>query len=312
MKTDLADPLSSWNEGPSKESILRFVESAVESDSEGYIHPKNRIAVFDNDGTLWSEKPFYFQIAFAIKQIQLVADQHPEWADDPILNAAVEGDQAAILAGGVRAIVHLALSLIEGETTEDFEAEVHEWIGRARHPDSEKLYTEMVFQPMLELLNYLRANEFRTYIISGSGLEFIRVWSEEIYGIPPEQVLGSSVRVKYELRDDGPVLIRIPEVDFIDDVEGKPVGIHKFIGRRPVFAFGNSDGDLPMMQWTAAGEGPRFVGFVHHTDGEREWAYDRESKIGRFDKALDQAHMRGWTLVDMKRDWKVIYPFELE
>lgn len=310
MIINVSKPLLSWNDGPVRDSIVRYVENAVEKEGSEYIHPNDRIAVFDNDGTLWSEKPAYFQIAFAIDQIQQAADRHPEWADDPILNAAVEGDMGPIMDGGTRGIIHLAMAAIEGETTEEFDAAVRDWIGRARHPDKGKLFTEMVFQPMLELLDYLRENEFRTFIISGSGMDFIRVWSEEVYGIPPEQVLGSSIQVQYEMRDEGPVLVRLPEIDFIDDVEGKPVGIHKFIGRRPVFAFGNSDGDLPMMQWTAAREGPSFVGFVHHTDAEREWAYDRDSLVGRFDKGLDEAQARGWTLVDMKVDWKVVYPFE--
>ncbi len=304
--------LTSWNDGAAKDSILQFVENAVESGGTGFIPLNDRIAVFDNDGTLWSEKPFYFQIVFAIEQIQKLAGGHPEWGEDPILSAAIDGEFETILEGGVRAILHLALATVSGETTEEFENTSKEWIGRARHPETDRLYTEMVFQPMLELLDYLRANDFRVFIISGGGLEFMRVWTEEVYGIPPEKVLGSSVKVKYEVRDDGPVLVRIPEVDFFDDGGGKPVGIHKFIGRRPVMAFGNSDGDLPMMQWTAAGDGPRFLGFVHHTDSAREWAYDRESLVGKFDKALDEAREKGWTLVDMKRDWKVVYPFEID
>ena len=310
MTINAKKPLPSWNDGPVRETIVRFVENAVGKERSDYIHPNDRIAVFDNDGTLWSEKPIYFQLAFAIEQVQQQAGDHPEWGDDPVLAAAIHGDFDKILEGGVRAILHLALANVRGETTEEFEDAVREWIGRARHPDTDRLYTEMVFQPMLELLAYLQSNDFRTFIISGGGLEFMRVWAEEVYGIPPEQVLGSSFKAKYELRSDGPVLVRLAEVDHFDDGEGKPVGIHKFIGRRPVFAFGNSDGDLPMMQWTAAGDGPRFVGFVHHTDAEREWAYDRDSIVGRFDKGLDEARARGWTLVDMKVDWKVVYPLE--
>ena len=301
MKTKPIDSLPSWNEGATKDAIIQFVKDAVDIEGHAFIHPNDRIAVFDNDGTLWSERPIYFQLAFGIDQVQQQAGDHPEWEDDPVLAAAIQGDFDIILEGGVRAILHLALANVRGETTGEFEDVVREWIGRARHPDTDRLYTEMVFQPMLELLDYLRVHGFRTFIISGGGLEFMRVWAEEVYGIPPEQVLGSSFKAKYEMREDGPVLVRLPEVDFFDDGEGKPVGIHKFIGRRPVFAFGNSDGDLPMMQWTAAGGGPRFIGYVHHTDAEREWAYDRESQVGRFDKGLDEAR---------EKDWKVVYPFE--
>ncbi|MFA9403378.1 MAG: HAD family hydrolase [Anaerolineales bacterium] len=303
--------LPSWNEGAAKDAILQFVKSAVDLEGSDFIHPNDRIAVFDNDGTLWSERPIYFQLAFGIEQVQKQAEDHPEWGDDLILNAAIHGDHEKILEGGVRSILHLALATVRGETTEEFARAAREWIGRARHPETDRLYTEMVFQPMLELLDYLRTNGFRTFIISGGGLEFMRVWAEEVYGIPTEQVLGSSFKAKYEMREDGPVLVRLPDMDFFDDGEGKPVGIHKFIGRRPLIAFGNSDGDLPMMQWTAAGKGPRFMGYVHHTDAEREWAYDRDSLVGRFDKGLDEARARGWTLVDMKNDWKVVYPFEL-
>ena len=312
MKTKPIDTLPSWNDGPAKDSIIQFVESAVDLEGPNFIHPNDRIAVFDNDGTLWSEMPIYFQLAFAIDQLQELAGEHPEWDDDPILAAAARGDYRPMLEGGLRAIVHVALATVQGETTDEFMAAARSWIDSARHPDTNRLYKEMVYQPMLELLDYLRTNGFRTFIISGAGLEFMRVWAEELYGIPPEQVLGSSFKAKYEMREAGPVLVRLPEVDFVDDVEGKPVGIHKFIGRRPVFAFGNSDGDLPMMKWTAAGTGPRFIGYVHHTDAEREWAYDRESLVGRFDKGLDEAREKGWTLVDMKVDWKVVYPFVVE
>jgi hypothetical protein len=311
MKTKPIDTLPSWNEGTAKDSILQFVKSAVDLEGSDFIHPNDRIAVFDNDGTLWSEMPEYFQLVFASDQLKKISELHPEWEDDPVLAAAVKGDYEPMLEGGLRAIIHVALASVQGETTEEFEATAKAWIGSAHHPETDRLYKEMVFQPMLELLDYLRTNGFRTFIISGGGLEFMRVWTEEVYGIPPEHVLGSNFKTTYEMREDGPALVRLPEVDFIDDGGGKPVGIHKFIGRRPVMAFGNSDGDLPMMRWTAAGDGPRFLGFVHHTDGAREWAYDRESLVGKFDKALDEANERGWTLVDMKRDWKVVYPFEL-
>lgn len=314
MKQSLneTDPLSSWNEGATKESIIRFIKRVTDKDGSDYVPPMDRIAVFDNDGTLWSEQPLYFQLGFAIDVAKALVGEHPEWEDKPSLRAAVEDDIDAILESGTKAMIEILVATHGGDTTEEFERTVRDWIGHARHPDTGRLFTEMVFQPMLELLDYLRANEVRTYIVSGGGIEFMRVWVEDIYGIPPEQVIGSSIKVEFELRESGPVLVRIPEVDFLDDVEGKPVAIHKFIGRRPILAFGNSDGDLPMLQWTAAGEGLRFMGLVHHTDDEREWKYDRESPVGRLDKALDEVINQDWTVVDMKRDWVNIYPTSKE
>jgi phosphoserine phosphatase len=304
------DPLSSWNEGPSKESILRFVEVVTAEGGAEFVPPLDRIAVFDNDGTLWSEKPYYFQLAFALDRIKALAPQHPEWQEQQPFKAVLEDDLEGFLAGGMKAILDVLVVTHGGNTTDEFEQVVSDWIDSARHPRTGRLYTEMVYQPMLELLDYLRANDFQTYIVSGGGIEFMRAWVEDVYDIPPEQVIGSSIETKFEMREDGPVLVRIPKVDFVDDNEGKPVGIHKFIGRRPILAFGNADGDHQMLQWTAAGAGARFMGLVHHTDAEREWAYDRDSLVGRLDKALDDAQEKGWTVVDMKREWQVIYPFD--
>ncbi len=272
--------------------------------------PALRIAVFDNDGTLWPEKPFYFQLAFALDRIKALASKHPEWKEKQPFKGVLESDIKSVLAGGEQALLEIVMATHTGMTTAAFEQTVSEWVSTARHRKTKRPYTEMVYQPMLELLAYLRANDFKAYIVSGGGIEFMRPWVERVYGIPPEQVIGSSIKVKFEIRESGPVLLRLPEIDFIDDKAGKPVGIHKFIGRRPVLAFGNSDGDHQMLQWTAAGSGLRLMGLVHHTDAEREWAYDRESSVGRLDKALAEARVRNWTIVNMKRDWKLIYPSE--
>ena len=312
MKQKLAqtDPLPSWKEGPSKESILRFLEAVTAEGSADFVPPLDRIAVFDNDGTLWSEKPFYFQLIFALERVKALAPEHPEWREQQPFQAVLAGNTGEVLAGGLKALVEIVLATHAGTTSEEFERIVLDWVASARHPRTGHLYTEMVYQPMLELLETLQAHGFRNYIVSGGGIEFMRAWVEEVYGIPPEQVIGSSIETQFEMRDGGPVLVRLPKVDFVDDNEGKPVGIHKFIGRRPLLAFGNSDGDLQMLQWTAAGDGPRFLGLVHHTDAEREWAYDRESPVGRLDRALDEAREKGWTLVDMAREWRVVYLWE--
>jgi hypothetical protein len=310
MKNVKTDSLPSWNEGASKESILRFVERVTAESGEDFVPPLDRIAVFDNDGTLWSEKPFYFQLIFALDRVNALAPRHPEWQDQQPFKAILEGDIRRFLAGGLKAILDVLVVTHGGNTSAEFEQIVLDWIADARHPRTGRLYTEMVFQPMLELLDYLRANDFRTYIVSGGGIEFMRAWVEQVYGVPREQVIGSSIKTKFEMRDSGPVLVRIPEVDFVDDHEGKPVGIQKFIGRRPILAFGNSDGDHQMLQWIAANDSPRFMGLVHHTDAEREWAYDRDSLVGRLDKALDEAREKSWTVVDMKRDWRAVYPFD--
>ena len=303
--------LPSWHEGASKQAIIQFVEQVTDPNSRSYVHPKERIAVFDNDGNLWSEKPFYFQLAFALDRIKMLAPQHPEWKTQLPFKAALENDINAIVASGKKGLVQLVMASHAGMTTTEFAQIVKAWLQEARHPRFNRPYTDLVFQPMLELLAYLRDKGFKTYIVSGGGIEFMRPWVETVYGIPPEQVVGSSIKTKFEMRGGEPVIMRLPEIDFIDDKAGKPVGIHKFIGRRPIAAFGNSDGDLQMLQWTAAGKGARFMMLVHHTDGEREWAYDRQSHVGRLDKALDEARARGWTIADMKKDWKVIYPFQL-
>ncbi|WNM62289.1 HAD family hydrolase [Candidatus Nitrospira neomarina] len=304
------DPLPSWNEGTSRQAIIHFVERTTTEGKPEFVPVDQRMAVFDNDGTLWSEQPAYFQLLFAIDRIKELAPTHPEWQTQMPFKAVLENDMAALAASGEKGLIQLVMASHAGMMTTEFEQIVTDWLGMARHPRFKRPYTDLVFQPMLELLMYLRAHDFKTYIVSGGGIEFMRPWTENIYGIPREQVIGSSIKVKLELRNGNPVLVRLPEIDFIDDKAGKPVGIHKFIGRRPIAAFGNSDGDLQMLQWTAAGKGPRFMLLVHHTDAEREWVYDRKSKIGHLDKALDEAQKRGWTVVDMKKDWKVIYPFQ--
>jgi phosphoserine phosphatase len=301
-----ADPLPSWNDTAAKQAVVDFVS---EVNAAG-LPPAERIAVFDNDGCLWAEQPMYFQAIFIFDRIKKLAPQHPEWETQEPFASVLKGDVKAALAGGEKALMEMAMATHAGMTTEEFEQIVTDWITTARHPTTGKLYTQMVYQPMLEVLDYLRANGFKTFIVSGGGIEFMRPWAEKVYGIPPEQVVGSSIKTKFEMRDGKPVLVRLPELNFIDDKEGKPVGINQHIGRRPIAAFGNSDGDLQMLQWTAAGEGPRFCLYVHHTDAEREWAYGRESHIGKLDKGLDEAAAKGWTVVDMKNDWNAIFPPE--
>ena len=302
------DPLPSWNDGASKKAILTFVKRVTTKGSPDFVPPPERIATFDNDGTLWAEQPMYFQFFFVIDRVKALAPQHPEWKDTEPFASLLKGDVKGALAGGDRAMLELVVATHAGMSTEEFEKIVKDWIATAKHPVTKRLFTEMVYRPMLELLAYLRANGFKTFIVSGGGIEFMRPWAEKTYGIPPEQVVGSSIKTKFELRDGKPVLIRLPEVNFIDDNVGKPVGINQHIGRRPIAAFGNSDGDLQMLQWTTAGTGARFALIVHHTDAAREWAYDRESSIGKLDKALDEAKTKGWTVVDMKNDWKRIFP----
>jgi len=303
-----ADPLPSWNDNASKKAILTFVEKVTEQDSPTFVPPPERIAVFDNDGTLWAEQPMYFQLFFALDRVRTLSPKHPEWKTQEPFASLLKGDVKQALAGGEKAILEIVMATHAGMTTTAFEKIVGDWIATAKHPKTGKLYTDMVYQPMLEILTHLRSNDFKTFIVSGGGIEFMRPWTEAVYGIPPEQVVGSSIKTKFEMRPEGPVLVRLPKINFIDDKEGKPVGINSHIGRRPVAAFGNSDGDLQMLQWTTAGPGTRFGLIVHHTDSEREWAYDRKSHIGRLDKALDEAGAKGWTVVDMKHDWKGIYP----
>ncbi|MBI5364611.1 MAG: haloacid dehalogenase-like hydrolase [Planctomycetes bacterium] len=302
------DPLPSWNDGKSKQSIVAFVAKVTKAGSPDFVPPAERIATFDNDGTLWAEQPIYTQFAFAFDRVKALAPKHPEWKDQEPFAALLKGDMKGALAGGEKALFEVLIATHAGTTTEEFAGIVKDWLATARHPVTKRPYTEMVYQPMLELLAYLRANGFKTFIVSGGGIEFMRPWAETVYGIPPEQVIGSSIKTKFELRDGRPVLVRLPELNFLDDKAGKPVGIQQHIGRRPIAAFGNSDGDLEMLQWTAAGAGPRFCLFVHHTDEAREWAYDRTSHIGKLDKGLDEAAAKGWTVVDMKQEWKGIYP----
>jgi phosphoglycolate phosphatase-like HAD superfamily hydrolase len=307
---DKPDPLRSWNDGPSKKAILDFVGKVTTKDSKSYIPPAERIAVFDNDGTLWSEQPMYVQLAFAIDRVKALADRHPEWKKQQPFQGILDGDLKAALAGGEKAAAELVMATHAGMTVEEFHVTVLDWLKTARHPRFDRPYTDLVYQPMLEVLAHLRANGFKTYIVSGGGIEFLRPWADAVYGIPPEQVVGSSGKLKYEVRDGKPVLVKLPEIDLIDDGPGKPVGIQQHIGRRPVMAFGNSDGDLQMLQYTTAGPGARFGLIVHHTDADREWAYDRTSHVGKLNKALDDAPKAGWTVVDMKTEWKVIYPFQ--
>jgi len=303
-----ADRLPAWNDGPSKQAIIAFVTKVTKEGGPDFVPPEERIAVFDNDGTLWAEQPMYFQLAFTLDRVMALAPQHPEWKEKEPFKSVLAGDIKGALAGGEKGMMEMGMATHAGMTTEEFEKTVSDWIASAKHPKLGKPYTECVYQPMREVLGYLRDNGFKTYIVSGGGVEFMRPWAEKTYGIPPEQVIGSAIKTKFELRDGKPVLLRLPEIEFIDDHAGKPEAINRIIGRRPVMAFGNSDGDQQMLEWTAAGEGPRFALLVHHTDGEREWAYDRESHIGTLDKALDEARAKGWTVVDMKAEWKSIFP----
>ncbi len=305
-----ADPLPSWNDGKSKQSIMDFVAEVTKKGSPNFVPTSERIATFDNDGNLWAEQPMYSQLIFAADRVRALAPQHPEWKTEEPFASLLKGDVNAVLAGGMKSIGEILMASHAGMTTEEFEKIVTEWMASARHPVTKRPYTEMVYQPMLELLSYLRANNFKTFIVSGGGIEFMRPWTESVYGIPPEQIVGSSVKTEFMMKDGKPVLMRMPELDFVDDKEGKPVGINSHIGRRPIFASGNSDGDLQMMQYTAAGEGSSLMLYLHHTDAEREWAYDRNSSIGKLDKGLDEAQEKGWTIIDMKQDWKVIFPPE--
>lgn len=277
--------------------------------SPKFVPPDERIATFDNDGTLWAEQPLYVHVFFALDRVKVLAPQHPEWKTKEPFASLLKGEVGKVLAGGEAAIVPIVVATHSGMTTDEFDRTVRDWIATARHPVTKRLFTEMVYQPMLELIVYLRTNGFKTFIVSGGGTEFMRPWTEKVYGIPPEQVVGSTGKLKFELRDGKPIILKLPEINLIDDGLGKPVNIQSHIGRRPIFAFGNSDGDLAMLEWTAGGGGARFMGLVHHTDAEREWAYDRKSSIGHLDKALDVAKAKGLTVVNMKTAWKTIFPF---
>jgi hypothetical protein len=305
-----ADPLPSWNDGPTKKAILDFVSRVTKEGGPDFVPVPERIATFDNDGTLWTEQPMYVQLAFALDRVKALAHKHPEWKIKQPFKAVLEGDLKALAAAGEKALAESVMATHAGTTTDEFATIVEDWLATAKHPRFHRPYTELVYQPMLELLAFLRAHGFKTFIVSGGGIEFMRPWTSKVFGIPPEQVVGSSIKLKYELRDGKPVLVRLPVIDFIDDKAGKPEGFQRFIGRRPLAAFGNSDGDEEMLRWTTAGPRARLGLIVHHTDAEREYAYDRHSHFGRLDKALDEAPGRGWVVVDMKKDWKVIYPFE--
>jgi hypothetical protein len=300
--------LSSWHDGAAKRAIVGFVERVTKQEGPDFVAPAERIAVFDNDGTLWSEQPVYVQIAFALDRVQALAPQHPEWKAKEPFASALRRDLAGVAAAGERGLLELVMATHTGNTTDEFARIVGVWVASARHPKLGRPYTECVYQPMLELLAYLRASGFKTFIVSGGGVEFVRPWAEGVYGVAPEQVVGSSVQTRYEPRGGRPAIVRLPAVDFVDDGAGKPVGIHKFIGRRPILAFGNSDGDFEMLEWVSAGPGARLGALLHHDDAEREVAYDRESPVGRLDRGLDEARRRGWTLVSMKRDWKRVFP----
>jgi phosphoglycolate phosphatase-like HAD superfamily hydrolase len=306
----VAQPLPSWQDGPARRAIIDAVDRLTRRASTQFVPPTERVAVFDNDGTLWPEQPAYVQAMFLLDRIKQLAPAHPDWHDREPYMSALAGNLHAVAAAGERALAELAMATHAGMTTDEFETIVKDWMASARHPHFDRPYVDVVYRPMLELMDWLRASAFKVYIVSGGGVEFIRPWAQSVYGVVPEQVIGSTIELRYELRDPKPVLRRLPQVDAIDDQEGKPVSIQKFIGRRPTMAFGNSDGDLAMLQWTMAGPGARFAALVHHTDGDREWAYDRESRFGRLDRALDEAKTRNWTLIDMKSDWKRVYAFE--
>jgi phosphoglycolate phosphatase-like HAD superfamily hydrolase len=306
-----ADPLPSWNDGAAKKAIVDFVSRVTRKDGSDFVQPAERIATFDNDGTLWGEQPIYVQVAFALDRVKALAPQHPEWKNRQPFKGVLEGDVKAVAASGERGLLEIMAATHVGNTTEEFARVVSDWITTARHPKTNRPYTDMVYQPMLELLSHLRANDFKTFIVSGGGVEFMRPWVERVYGIPPEQVIGSRAKVKHEVRNGMPVLARLAEIDLVDDKAGKVVGIHQVIGRRPLAAFGNSDGDFEMLEWTTSAPGPRFGLIVHHNDEVREWAYDRTSHVGQLVRGLDEASKRGWIVVDMKQDWKVIHPFEM-
>ena len=302
-----ADPLPSWNDGPAKQALFAFVAAVTEEGGKDYVPPSERIAVFDNDGTLWVEQPIYTQAAFLFDRVKELAPRHPEWKTTQPFQAALAGDMKGVAASGQKGLLDLVLATHTGVTAEEFTGLVTKWLGTARHPRFGRPYTELVYQPQLELLRYLRASGFKTFIVSGGGIEFMRPWSERIYGVPPEQVVGSSVKTKFQTKGGKPALVRIPKLNFVNDKAGKPVGIYEHIGRRPILAFGNSDADMQMIQYTKAGKGRRLGLFLHHTDGDREYAYDRKSHVGTLDKALDQAEANDWIVVDMKNDWKTVF-----
>lgn len=303
-----AQDLPSWEERAARTAIVEFVEAVTDAAGPDFVPPAERVAVFDNDGTLWLEQPMYTQLAYALDRVQALAPDHPEWADDPTMQAAIAGDLASLAEGGTEALLALVMATHAGITSDAFAEAVADWLATAQHPRFERPYTALVYQPMLELLDYLRANEFKTFIVSGGGVDFMRVFALATYGIPPEQVVGSTIKAEYAVEDGEPVIVKQPEVALIDDGPGKPVGIHAFIGHRPILAFGNSDGDFEMLEWTTAGDGRRLGLLVHHDDAAREYAYDRESPFGRLDRGLDEAAGRGWLIVSMRNDWRTVFP----
>ncbi len=308
---ELSDPLPSWAEGENKNSIIGYVESVTDSGSEFHIPVKDRIATFDNDGTLWSEQPAYFQLFFALDRIKELAPDHPEWNSEEPFKSVLSNDLESLSAQGLEGLLKIVMVSHAGMESDEFDSMVKDWVSKAVHPTKKVPYTQLVYQPMLELLDYLRKNEFKVYIVSGGGTDFMRAFVTEIYGVPTEQIIGSRIKTKFEIRNGDARIYRLPELDFIDDKEGKPINIQKIIGKKPVFAAGNSDGDLAMLQWTATNKWKNFKLYVHHTDSIREWAYDRNSHIGKLDKGLDQATEKGWTVIKMEKDWKVVYPFEM-
>ena len=306
------DLLPSWNDGKSKQSILDYVKDVTTEGNANFIPVSDRIATFDNDGTLWSEQPAPFQALFTMDRVKALAPEYPEWKTTQPFQSVLENDLEKLISFGEKGLLEILMVTHTGNTAGEFEEIVNKWMATAKHPKLNKPYKELVYQPMLELLDYLRENDFKIFIVSGGGIEFMRAWTESVYGIPKEQVVGSSIKTKYEYNDGNPVIRRLPEINFIDDREGKPEGINRYIGKKPVFASGNSDGDLQMMRWADSNSYPSFQLYLHHTDSTREWAYDREPSISQLDKGLDEAKEKGWTLIDMKTDWKVVYPFEMK
>lgn len=302
----ILDPLPSWNEGRVKSEIISFIEAVCNDSAETFLAKSDRIAVFDNDGTLWSEKPYYFQLYFALDRLKEMAHSIEIPEGSPI-KQLLEGDMKAFSESGMSGLMELIMTTHAGMSTTEFESIVSDWIRTAKHPEKNVTYTELVYQPMLELIQFLQVNDFEVYIVSGGGIEFMRPWVESTYGISKDHVIGSSIKTEFVMENDEAKINRLPEIDFIDDKEGKPVAINRFIGRKPIFCAGNSDGDLQMMQWTASGEGKKMMLYIHHTDSIREWAYDRHSSVGRFDKALDEAYDKNWSIVSMREDWKTIY-----
>jgi len=306
------DPLPSWNEGKVKQSLIHFVDEVTKKGGTHYVPPSERIATFDNDGTLWVEYPMYTQVLFAFERVKKLAPQHPEWKTEQPFKALLAGDMKTVGASGMKGLMKIILATHSGMTATEFEKEAGDFLRNTNQPKIKRPYIEAIYQPQLELLQYLRANEFKTFIVSGGGIAFMRPVTEQAYGIPPEQVVGSSVVTKFQVKDGKPELIRMPKINFVDDKAGKPVGIYEHIGRRPILAFGNADADMQMIEYTKGGGGLRLGLFVHHTDAKREYAYDRKSHVGKLDKALDLADKNDWIIVDMKKDWKVIFPFEMK